>query len=148
MKRIYSHVLLADDDYDDCDFFEEAFTASFPDIKLSISNNGGKLMEHLNRPPEPLADIIFLDLNMPVKNGVECLAEIRSDSALQDNVVVIFTTSSNPEDIEKLYRLGANYFITKPVDFNDLPVLIEKAMSRVAQSGTTPPSFEDFYIRC
>lgn len=143
----YRHVLLADDDHDDCDFFEEAFTAAFPDIKLSISNNGGKLMEHLNRPPEPLADVIFLDLNMPIKNGVDCLTEIRSDIALQDNIVVIFTTSSNAEDIEKLYRLGANYFITKPVDFNDLPVLIEKAMYRVSLNGNNRPSFEDFYIR-
>ncbi|TRW23682.1 response regulator [Flavobacterium zepuense] len=146
MKRMYNHVLLADDDYDDCEFFEEAFTAAFPEVKLSISSDGGKLMEYLNSPPVPAADVIFLDLNMPVKTGPECLLEIRADEKLKKNVVVVFTTSNNPADIEKMYNLGANYFVTKPTDYEQLKKLIVTAIDRVCLSGNNRPEFKDFYI--
>jgi CheY-like chemotaxis protein len=146
MNKIYNHVLLADDDFDDCDIFTEVFTASFPNIKLSVSNDGGKLMDHLNRPPEPEADIIFLDLNMPVMTGPECLQRIRESSSLKNNVVVIYSTSSNPEDIRRMFSLGANYFITKPNDFKKMGLLISKAMRLASLTGSEQPTFEDFYI--
>lgn len=147
LRKPYNHVLLADDDFDDCDFFSEVFAAHFPDIKLSISNDGGKLMEHLNRPPDPTADLVFLDLNMPVLTGLQCLAQIREDTLLKNNIVIIFTTSSHPDDIEQLYAMGANYFITKPSNYNDMEKLINKAFAMIQVSGASQPAFEDFYIR-
>lgn len=146
-KKAYNHVLLADDDHDDCDFFSEVFSAHFPDIKLSISNDGGKLMDHLNRPPDPTADLIFLDLNMPILTGPQCLDKIRESKHLSNNIVVIFSTSSNPADIEDMYAKGANYFITKPNDYHDMQKLISKAMMLVSETGTNQPAFENFYIR-
>ena len=145
-KRMYNHVLLADDDYEDCEFFEEAFTAAFPDVKLSIANDGGKLMEYLNCPPVPSADVIFLDLNMPIKTGPECLVEIRANEELKKIIIVVFTTSNSLSDIEKMYDLGANYFVTKPTDYMKLKKLIVEAINRVGISGIIQPEFKDFYI--
>jgi CheY-like chemotaxis protein len=147
VTKTYSHVLLADDDHEDCEIFSEVFTAAFPDVKLSISNNGGKLMEYLNKPPEPEADLIFLDLNMPVMTGPECLARIRDSAALKNNIIVVYTTSSSPEDISNMYALGANYFITKPNDFQLMKRLISKAMLLVSETGRSQPDFSDFYIK-
>lgn len=146
LNKPYNHVLLADDDFDDCDIFSEVFSAQFPDIKLSISNDGGTLMDYLNRPPDPTADLIFLDLNMPVLTGPQCLKQIRESALLRNNIVIIFTTSSSPDDIKKMYEMGANYFITKPNDYNDMGKLISKAMGLVTVSGVQKPLFEDFYI--
>lgn len=147
LNKSYNHVLLADDDFDDCDIFSEVFSAQFPDIKLSISNDGGMLMDHLNRPPDPTADLIFLDLNMPGLTGFQCLAQIREDANLKNNIIIIFTTSSNTDGIEKLYAMGANYFITKPTDYSDMEKLINKALALIQVSGTAQPAFQDFYIR-
>lgn len=147
LNKPYNHVLLADDDFDDCDIFSEVFSAQFPDIKLSISNDGGTLMDYLNRPPDPTADLIFLDLNMPVLTGFQCLAQIWEDANLKNNIIIIFTTSSNPDDVERLYAMGANYFITKPTDYNEMEKLINKALALIQASGTAQPAFQDFYIR-
>ncbi|MFC0776957.1 hypothetical protein [Flavobacterium sp. HJSW_4] len=60
--KIYRHVLLADDDPDDCDFFSEVFSENFPEVKLTISHDGAELMMLLKGPPKPEADLIFLRL--------------------------------------------------------------------------------------
>ncbi|MCO6148894.1 response regulator [Flavobacterium sp. NRK1] len=146
MSKLYKHVLLADDDHDDCDIFSEVFAACFPNTKLSISNDGGKLMDHLNRPPEPLADIIFLDLNMPILTGPECLQQIRDSKRLSNHIVIIYTTSSSPDDVERMYALGANFFITKPTDFMKMGKLISKAMAMASATGSKQPGYDDFYI--
>ncbi|WP_237421260.1 response regulator [Flavobacterium sp. Sd200] len=104
-------------------------------------------MEYLNRPPDPTADLIFLDLNMPGLTGFQCLAQIREDTNLKNNIIIIFTTSSNTDDIEKLYAMGANYFITKPTDYSDMEKLINTALALIQVSGTAQPAFQDFYIR-
>ncbi|WDF61819.1 response regulator [Flavobacterium sp. KACC 22758] len=145
-QKTYKHILLADDDPDDCDFFSEVFNENFPEVKLSISNDGAALINLLEGPPNPEADLIFLDLNMPILSGAECLEKIRSSLELKNHIVIIFSTSSSPSDIEKMYAMGANYFITKPVDYQHLVKLISKAMSLAAETHTKQPSFENFNI--
>lgn len=145
-QKLFKHVLLADDDLDDCEFFSDVFKTKFPDVKLTVSNDGKVLMNLLEGPPNPEADLIFLDLNMPVLSGPQCLEKIRTSLELNQHIVVIFSTSSSPSDIQKMYSLGANYFITKPAQYNDLSKLITKAMSLVSQTDIKQPSFENFYI--
>ncbi|MFC0776952.1 response regulator [Flavobacterium sp. HJSW_4] len=146
IQKLFKHVLLADDDIDDCEFFAEIFSQQFPDLKLSISYDGSKLISLLDGPPEPSADVIFLDLNMPVLSGPECLKLIRESNQLKHHSIIIFTTSSSSADIEKMYALGANYFITKPADYHSLAKLINKAMVLVSENHTRQPAFENFYI--
>ncbi len=112
-------ILLADDDSDDRELFEEAANLIDPRLQISTAKDGEELMSILlrdNRRP----DLIFLDLNMPRKNGKECLAEISMNKQLRSIPVIIFSTSMNPLDIEDTFRNGARYFFRKPNSFEQL----------------------------
>ncbi|WP_276380097.1 response regulator [Flavobacterium sp. H4147] len=146
-KRLFNHILLADDDIDDCDFFAEAVRDQFPDMKLSIMHDGAKLISLLENPQTPKSELVFLDLNMPIMSGEECLIKIRNSDALKKHIIIVFSTSSNTADIEKMYSLGANYFITKPVVYSHLSILIKKALSLVSQPDNLQPAFENFHVK-
>lgn len=147
VEKIYNHILLADDDADDCDFFSEVFSENFPEVKLSVFHDGAALITFLEAPPQPEADLIFLDLNMPILSGADCLYKIRTSLEPNNYAIVIFSTSSSPSDIQKMYDMGANYFITKPVNYHHLIQLIRKAMLLVSQTRSEQPSIENFYIK-
>ena len=110
------NIFIADDDTDDCSFFEEALQDLSVDTQLTIVNDGEELMTKLDEivtePPPP--HVIFLDLNMPRKNGYESLDEIRQNPRFQSIPVVIFSTSDSHEAVDKTYNQGANYYIRKP----------------------------------
>ncbi|MCW4470106.1 response regulator [Flavobacterium sp. MFBS3-15] len=142
----WNHIILADDDDDDCTIFTEALASLHPGLKLSISANGAELMDHLVQSPEPIPDVIFLDINMPLKSGIDCLQDIRSNASLKDNIIIMLTTSSNNDDIESSYNEGANFFITKPISFGGLCGLITKAFSSVTEYGSTQPPRKDFVL--
>lgn len=123
------NIFLADDDEDDRLFFEEALKEVCDDAVLTVAENGDELMEILYRPPVPMPDVIFLDLNMPKKNGFECLAEIKKNGTLKDLPIIIFTTSLQEESIKKVYSQGANYYVRKPTDFRQLKLIVEKLLA-------------------
>ncbi len=124
-------ILLADDDEDDCYLIKEGFEENCISNDLHIVNDGEDLMDYLNHRGDfskinsfPKPDLILLDLNMPRKNGIEALAEIKQDPGLRKIPVVVLTTSEADEDIIKTYDLGVNSFITKPVSFDGLVEVI------------------------
>src|SRR5688572_24616394 len=98
-------ILLADDDDDDRLLFLDVLNELPTPVTLSVAHNGELLMEMLDNPPLP--NMIFLDLNMPLKNGFECLEEIRRDPRLKELPVIIFSTSSQPSAIDKVFKAGA-----------------------------------------
>ena len=114
MNPAHFQIILADDDLDDCMFFEEALNEFPLSIHLSIIHNGEKLMQHLLNKSEILPDLLFLDLNMPRKNGFECLAEIKQNEKLKHLPVIIISTSMVKDVVNLLYKNGALYFIRKP----------------------------------
>ena len=120
MIRTPLNLLLADDDEDDCLFFKEALEDLSVESSLTTVNNGEQLMRELNTSTERLPDIIFLDLNMPRKNGIECLSEIKQMEHLKDMAVAIYSTSASETDIEETFVKGANVYIKKPNNFDDL----------------------------
>ena len=123
------NIFLADDDEDDRLFFEEALKEVCDDAVLTVAENGDELMEILYRPPVPMPDVIFLDLNMPKKNGFECLAEIKKNGSLKNLPIIIFTTSLQEESIKKVYSQGANYYVRKPTDYRQLKLVVEKLLA-------------------
>jgi CheY-like chemotaxis protein len=127
MRPTPLHIMLADDDEDDRLFFKEAFEEVKIKYDISTFNDGEQLMQYLNEPSNPLPDIIFLDLNMPRKSGMECLKEIRRDDRLKRISVAIYSTSSSEQDIEDTFVAGANVYIKKPNDFN----MLKKVLSDV-----------------
>lgn len=124
MRPTPIHIMLADDDEDDRLFFKEAFEEVKIKYKISTFNDGEQLMDHLYEANNPLPDIIFLDLNMPRKSGIECLKEIRNNERLQKISVAIYSTSSSEQDIEDTFVSGANVYIKKPNDFNMLKKIL------------------------
>ena len=94
-------VLLADDDEDDRLLFRDAFNEIKIKTNVNTVNDGVELMKILNQKNSLLPHILFLDLNMPRKTGMECLLEIKNTGNLKDIPIAIYSTSASEEDIEE-----------------------------------------------
>jgi len=123
------HVLLADDDEDDRLFFRDAFEEIKIRTNVTIVNDGVELMNHLTQDGTQLPHILFLDLNMPRKTGIDCLLEIKRLAHLKDIAIAIYSTSSSDKDIEETFVQGANVYIKKPSDFNMLKKILEQVIT-------------------
>jgi CheY-like chemotaxis protein len=128
------NVLLADDDLDDCNFFKEALEALPQTTKLKTVHNGDELMSYLDENSERLPHVLFLDINMPRKNGFECLSEIKNNESLKDLPVVMFSTSGSQDKINILFKNGADVYIRKPSNFAQLVQLIHHALPMAAEN--------------
>ena len=93
-------------------------------------------MIYLNDNLENLPDVLFLDINMPRKNGVECLAEIKKNIKLKDLPVVMFSTTNGWDTINSLFNTGANVYIHKPGDFAQLKQVIQHALPIASEKAT------------
>lgn len=113
-------LLLVDDDIDDQQIFAEALETVDPSIKLMVASNGLEALHKLNTPGSLHPDMIFLDLNMPMMNGKEFLQELKKTNGFSEIPVIIYTTSSRPEDREQSITLGATDFIVKPNNYRSL----------------------------
>jgi CheY-like chemotaxis protein len=124
-------VLLVEDDPGDVLMTREAFEASEILSTLHVVGDGEQAMHFLRRTNDftgaPRPGLILLDLNLPRRNGLEVLAEVKADSDLLSIPVVILTTSQAQADILASYRLHANAYITKPASFD----LFTEAIRRV-----------------
>ncbi len=139
-------VYLADDDADDREFFQDALSEIDALTELVISEDGVVLMATLEKRVPPPPYVIFLDLNMPRKDGFECLADIRSSDKLKDLAVVIFSTTDNPDAIAKTHSLGANLYLRKPTSFDALKKMIRHVLSLDLNAGM-PLTDEGFYMK-
>ncbi len=121
-------ILIADDDEDDRLLTRQALEEAHLSNDVRFVEDGEELMDYLRRQGRyagqdgkaPRPGLILLDLNMPKKDGRECLREIKADDDLRDIPVVVLSTSREEEDIARSYRLGVNSFISKPVTFTGL----------------------------
>ena len=140
------YIVLAEDDEDDRMFFKEALQEIKVKTNIDFVNDGLQLMNYLNRPGIRLPHVVFLDLNMPVKSGMECLVEIRRNSRLKDLAIVIYSTSASEEDIEEAFVNGANIYIKKPNDFSLLKSSLAKVISLNWQYHTLGLKKENFLL--
>ena len=115
-------VLLVEDDPGDVLMTREALEQHRIGGRLHVVRDGEQAIQFLRRAGDfaqvPRPGLILLDLNLPRRNGLEVLAEIKSDSDLLPIPVVVLTTSHAEEDIMRSYSLHANAYITKPADFD------------------------------
>jgi len=105
-----------------------------------------ELMNHLTKNGNELPHILFLDLNMPRKNGMDCLTEIKQSDNLKDIPVVIYSTSASDEDIENTFVKGANVYIKKPSDFSTLKKILEEVITINWQYHTSGLNREAFML--
>ncbi|MEO8773915.1 MAG: response regulator [Gelidibacter sp.] len=147
MREDYTRVVLADDDEDDRSFFMEAFEELKIQTKVGVYKDGVDLMNALNQLDSILPDILFLDLNMPKKSGLECLKEIKSNDRFKDIAIAIYSTSASEEDIEDTFVNGANIYIKKPNNFNILKKILSDVVTMNWQYHTNGLNKDNFLLR-
>lgn len=141
-----THILLADDDEDDRALFSDALKEIYSRVKLTTAKNGVDLMKLLESWKGNLPDVLFLDLNMPLKNGFECLDEIKSEDRLKGMPVVILSTSSQKDTMEMLHRKQANVYIKKPGSYPELKTAIEDTLKIHLKALSEAPHSEFIVI--
>jgi len=140
------NILLADDDKADCNLFKDALEELPVSATLTIVHNGEQVIEELTKKGNKMFDVLFLDLNMPRKNGFATLGAIKRDPVLQNLPVIVFSTASNEEMVKIVFKDSAHYYICKPVEFSQLKKVIYKALTLVTQKNISLPPQEQFMI--
>ncbi len=140
------NILLADDDTDDCIFFKEALEELTIATGLTAVHDGEQLMQLLTNETNELPHVLFLDLNMPRKNGFECLTEIKLSEKLQQLPVIIFSTSFEQEVVNLLFKNGAQHFIRKPSEFSQFKKIIQQSLMLIAQGSIMQTTQENFVL--
>lgn len=110
-------ILLAEDNLEHCFFFKEALKQVAPDVQFTEVHDGDKLISFLENF---LPDILFLDLAMPCKNGIQCIKEIRENRFYDSLPIVVFTISARNHTIQTAYGFGANLYFVKPEEYSQL----------------------------
>ena len=117
-------ILLVDDDADDRKLFFEAAKEVDKDINCIAAANGKEALQYLGDTANPVPDFIFLDLRMPGLSGQQCLEEMKKDARLASTPVIVYTTSRDVKESEKLKELGAAHFMSKPVSPDDVYYMV------------------------
>lgn len=139
--------MLTDDDQDERFFFADAVQDIHLNFPVEFCQNGFELLKRLYDSTLFIPDIIFLDLNMPVMSGFETLKQIREDILFKHiPVIAIYSTSASEEGVKNTFRLGANAYIVKPTDFNDLKKLVKKVIQMDWKERLKHSKFESFII--
>ena len=141
------NILLADDDIDDCILFKEAVDEYLPPVHLKEVHDGEQLMRLLTDESNEIPHALFLDLNMPRKNGFECLSEIKLSEKLKHLTVIIFSTSLEQTVVNRLYENGAQHFIRKPPGFLQFKTVIQQTLTRIIQGNISKSTKETFVLK-
>jgi len=116
-------ILLVDDNADDILIAKRAFKECDIRNKVYVTYDGDEAIQFLRKEDKykdvPTSGLVILDLNMPKVDGFEVLETIKGDDKLKSIPIIVLTSSSRPEDIERAYKLGCNSFIVKPVSYED-----------------------------
>lgn len=146
MNNTPYHILIADDDDGDRLLFAEALRELPLATTLTAVNGGEQLMDYLLSAAE-LPHLLFLDLNMPRKNGFECLHDIKQLEKLKSLPVIIFSTSDDESGIERVYLEGAHLYLVKPPNFLDLIKCIRHVVAMSLQEGFTKLPKDQFVVK-
>jgi len=138
-------ILMADDDDDDRYFFEKALKKVSIPSKLITVDDGEQLMDYLIKNKGEFPDVLFLDINMPRKNGYECLIEIKSNPNIKDFPVIMYSTSLKDTMADMLFETGAHYYLRKG-DFSELVKHLELLVTMLEANNFPKPSKEDFVL--
>lgn len=124
--------LLIDDDHDDSEMFQLAIERTKIPVDCIVANSAIQALKLLKDDEEMIPDFIFVDLNMPLMNGRECIHELKKMRKLKECTIIVYSTSSNKQEIKEMLELGAARFITKPSDITILQnALVESLLHKV-----------------
>lgn len=140
-------IFLANDDPDDRQFFKDALDQLSGAFDIVVFDNGVSLIDRLLKSYERLPDVIFLDLNMPLMSGEECLADIRNEIKFTKVPVVIYSTFMDRSKVEYLFEKGADRYLQKPPSFDHLKAAFQKCIRFLETGGIRNNGLPDFVIR-
>jgi CheY-like chemotaxis protein len=132
--QLNKKILLVDDDPDDQDIFITVLREIQPTFEYKTVNNGVEALDYLMQTV-PLPSLILMDINMPVMNGLDCLAEILKINELKSIPVVMLTTSNDPPTKKQSLKLGAKLFLTKASALNDIKSQLRIVLEEQVVSG-------------
>jgi CheY-like chemotaxis protein len=139
-------ILLVEDNPADVEITIEAFRRSHKGNRVFVCRDGEEALDFLFQRSKfaragsaPRPDLILLDLNLPKKNGTEVLEQIKTNLGMKDIPVVVLTTSDRDEDVSRCYKVGANSYLTKPVQFDDCLKLVEDIQQYWLHLSKLPP---------
>ena len=135
------NLFLADDNLEDCRAFERAIMEINIHTKLTTVTDGEELMQLLSHF---VPELLFLDLEMPCKNGIQCLQMIREEKAFSALPVVVFSATRRNNNIQVAYGFGANLFFTKPGNYNELKASLETILK---MNWDDPDTITERYFR-
>ena len=145
MNRSFNPLLIAEDSDEDFEVLELLMQQMKVQNPIHRCTNGDKVLDFIyqegecgNRRSVPLPSVILLDLNLPGTAGREVLEQLKGDRSFKDIPIVIFTTSSNPKDIKFCYQNGANGYLIKPVDIDELERIVRAFVEYWLQANISP----------
>ncbi|MCW3078945.1 response regulator [Segetibacter sp.] len=139
------NILIADDDKDDALLLTEAILDILPSGQCTHVIDGIAALRHIKTSVEP--DLVFLDLNMPLKNGINCLKDIFNLDLLPNTPIIIYSTSKNMKDIDDAYTYGASFYIVKPASFRELCKIIKLAITILGKPKSERVEKSNFVLR-
>ena len=125
----FKNIVLAEDDEDDSLMFRDVLADLKFSVDVKVFDNGHDLLHYLFEVCEECPDIIFLDLDLPRRNGIDCLVEIRRVSKYHDVPVIVLSTSSHAPTVQKSFESGANLFVQKPDTFHRMRSILHSIVS-------------------
>jgi CheY-like chemotaxis protein len=139
----FQNILVADDDKEDYQFLLEGLLRISPEFFVRRAANGLEFLGYLKSFEKP--DVIFLDLNMPVRNGIESLKAMKAIPEFQHIPVIVYSTSNFVRDINASYQYGAHYFIEKPTSIGSVVNVLTEVFNRLL-ANPEKPSKQDFVV--
>lgn len=140
------HVLFVDNDQDDKELFIEAFNAIDPSLKITTTNYAPDLFTKFEDLKYDLPDLIFLDMNMEQKHGLDCLDEIKTIDWLNDIPVIMYSTSVQPSQVQSTYEKGASMYVQKPSSFEEMKSTFSKILSLPTEEYFPQANRENFLM--
>jgi CheY-like chemotaxis protein len=137
------HIFVADDDEQDRMLFQEVINDLPSLVYLTMASDGDEAVTILAQLDQ-LPDVVFLDLNMPVKDGFECLKEMKHSKKLQSLPVIIFSASTHPSAVNEAYEKGAHLYVRKPNDFLNFRKIVQYVLAINWKESLSQPPREEF----
>jgi CheY-like chemotaxis protein len=142
---LHLHIMLADGNRHEHFFFDKVLKTLSHQIKLTTVEDGQSLMTHLLKNAQGLPDVLILDYNIPLKNGFECLVEIKESPELKELPVIIYSSDLHEDVADLLYEGGAHFHIIK-TDFTELKKILHHIFLLIVENKFTRPSRDQFLL--
>jgi CheY-like chemotaxis protein len=144
MDKPEKSVLIAEDDDEDFFIFSFAVNETKVAVALDRAENGDVLMKKLRNK---IPDLLFLDIQMPCKDGRQCIREIRADKRYDDMPVIVYSSFDDMHNIDHCFREGANLYIVKPTYFADFVESLRLLLAMDRRSAMYYPAKSDFVLQ-